>query len=93
MKNNKELGSIESRSIPKNQSFINGSFDIIIETTSSDPNISERQLLQHATMAANEELPKGLCAKMADDAEQCFIEDADGTRMQIGFDLFNKKNE
>lgn len=89
MKKIKIKDSIESHLIPKNQSLINGSFEIIIETTSSNPNISKRQLLQRATMAANAELPKGLIAKMSD-AEQCYFKDEDGMRMQIGFDLFNK---
>lgn len=90
MKNNKELGSIESPMILENHILINGNFDKVLEITSSDPNISKHQLLRYAAKSANSTLPKGLLAKVADDAEQCYIKDVDGIRMQIGFDLFNK---
>lgn len=83
-------GSIESSNVTKKKKLINGSYDQVLEVTSSNPNISENQLLQYAIKYANATLPKGVIAKMADDAEQCYIKDEDGTRMQIGFDLFNK---
>lgn len=82
-------GSIESSNVTKNKKLINGSYDQVLEVTSSNPNISENQLLQYAIKSVNATLPKGVIAKMAD-AEQCYIKDKDGTRMQIGFDLFNK---
>ena len=69
--------------------LINGDFDFAVEFEYDKSQFTEPEAIHNAINKINEELPPGLCARIAD-AEQCKIQKKEKVRMQMGFELFSE---
>jgi hypothetical protein len=67
----------------------NGESDIAAEIGYNKSQVAEYDAVNSAIKQVNEDLPDGLCARIAD-SEQCVLTKGDRAWIQVGIDLFTK---
>lgn len=88
MKKENKICSLRILEIPEHR-LIEREFDLPVEIEYKKSQVTEQDAINSAIKQVNENLPNGLCARIAD-SEQCILTKGDRSLMQIGIDLFTE---
>lgn len=88
MKKENKIRSLRILENPEHH-FNNGEFDLTAEIEYNRSQVAEQDAINSAIKQVNEDLPDGLCARIAD-SEQCVLTKGDRVWIQVGIDLFTK---